>query len=224
MAHTTRPSMPLIQRGAKSLMLQCNILTGFSICAGILGCHFVDCKIWILTCSARIWSRNHEEIIKLVVKNCSAGGGTRKPIFPTPPLPAVPGGGVNSTSMAQNDTHVALIILTTQMGGGIIGGKNLFRAKFCVPLPSAPTSVLTQNKGPDAEPHFANPHPPPSAGIHVTPPPPPAEQFSGRPTSCCSSPTSRYGLWDMGYAASLTQLCFAGPFMGCLADIQRGLG
>ena len=29
--------------------------------------------------------------------------------------------------MAQNDTHVALIILTTQMWGGkIIGGKNFF--------------------------------------------------------------------------------------------------
>ena len=28
------------------------------------------------------------------------------------------GGGVNPTSVAQNDTHVALIILTTQMWGG----------------------------------------------------------------------------------------------------------
>ena len=64
------------------------------------------------------------------------GGVTRKPIFPTPPPPSlaavtggggfragVPnlpcwGGGVNPTSMAQNDTHVALIILTTQMWGG----------------------------------------------------------------------------------------------------------
>ena len=43
--------------------------------------------------------------------------------------------------MAQNDTHVALIILTTQMWGEgeIIGGKNFFG--------------------------------PPSAGVHVTPPP-----------------------------------------------------
>ena len=71
------------------------------------------------------------------------GGVTRKPIFPTPPPPSLAavtggggsgrgrptcragGGGVNPTSMAQNDTHVALIILTTQMWGGeIIGGKN----------------------------------------------------------------------------------------------------
>ena len=62
------------------------------------------------------------------------GGVTRKPIPPPPPsLAAVTGGGssgrgcptcraggggVNPTSMAQNDTHVALIILTTQMWGG----------------------------------------------------------------------------------------------------------
>ena len=33
--------------------------------------------------------------------------------------------------MAQNDTHVALIILLTEMwGGGIIGGKNFFGPKF----------------------------------------------------------------------------------------------
>ena len=70
---------------------------------------------------------------------------TRKPIFPTPPpsllgrrdgrggvqgggaRPAVPGGGgVNSTSMAQNDTHVALIILTTQMWGGKLLVENTF--------------------------------------------------------------------------------------------------
>ena len=74
--------------------------------------------------------------------------------------------------MAQNDTHVALIILTTQMWGGNYWWKKLFRAKFCVHVPSAPTSVLTQNKGPDTEPHFSNPPPPPSAGVHVTPPPP----------------------------------------------------
>ena len=135
-------------------------------------------------------------------ENCSAGGVTQRPIFPTPP-PLLGrrdgrggsgggggcragGGGVNPTSMAQNDTHVALIILTTQMwggGGGIIGGKNLFGPKFCVPAPSAPTSILTQNKGPDTEPHFSNPPPPPPFGGRPChpPPPPPAEQFSGRP-------------------------------------------
>ena len=130
-------------------------------------------------------------------ENCSAGGGggTRKPIFPPPSSlaamaggggqgggaqPAVPGRGgrgVNPTSMAQNDTHVALIILTTQMWGG---GRNYwwnFRAKICVPAPSAPTSVLTQNKGPDTEPLFSNPPPPPlSFGRRPCPPPPPPAQ------------------------------------------------
>ena len=92
------------------------------------------------------------------------GGGTR---------PAVAGGGgVNPTSMAQNDTHVALLILTTQMwgGGGGYWRENFFGPNFCVLVPLAPTSVLTQNKGPDTEPHFSNP-PPPSAGVHVIPPP-----------------------------------------------------
>ena len=131
-------------------------------------------------------------------ENCSAGGGGggRRPNFPNPPppslaavmgggvqggraRPAVPGGGgVNPTSMAQNDTHVALIILTTQMwGGGNYWWKKLFRAKICVPAPLAPTSVLTQNKGPDREPHFSNPPPSfggrPSPGVHAPPPPPP---------------------------------------------------
>ena len=125
---------------------------------------------------------------------CGGGGGvTGKPIFPNPPpllgrcdgrggsgqgcptCRAGGGGGVNPTSMAQNDTHVALITLTTQMGGGgDYWWKKKFRAKFCVPAPSAPTSVLTQNKGHDTEPHFSNP-PPPSAGVHVPPPPPPPQ-------------------------------------------------
>ena len=90
------------------------------------------------------------------------------------------GGGVNPTSMAQNDTHVALIVLTTQMwggGGGNYWWKKLLQAKIGVPAPLAPTAVLTQNKGPDTEPHFSNPPPPPSAGVHVPPPPPPQSNF-----------------------------------------------
>ena len=123
------------------------------------------------------------------------GGGDTEAHFPNPPpppslaavtggggvqgggaRPAVPGGGgVNPTSMAQNDTHVALIILTTQMlggGDGIIGGKNFFGPNFCVPVPLAPTSVLTQNKGPDTEPHFSNPPPPLLRRASMSPPPP----------------------------------------------------
>ena len=68
---------------------------------------------------------------------CGGGGGDTEAHFPEPPpcrhsgrdgrggfragvpdLPCRGGGGVNLTSMAQNDTHVALIILTTQMWGG----------------------------------------------------------------------------------------------------------
>ena len=125
---------------------------------------------------------------------------TRRPIFPTPRPPSLAavtggsgrgcptyrarGGGGDPTYMAQNDTHVALIILTTQMwggGGGNYWWKKLFRAKICVPAPSAPTSVLTQNKGPDTEPHFSNPPPPLLRRASMSPPPPPpAEQFSGR--------------------------------------------
>ena len=74
--------------------------------------------------------------------------------------------------MAQNDTHVVLIILTTQMwGGGNYWWKKLFRAKFCVPVPLAPTSVLTQKKGPDTEPHFSNPPPPFLRRASMSPPP-----------------------------------------------------
>ena len=80
------------------------------------------------------------------------------------------GGGVDPKSMAQNDTHVVLIILTTQMWGGKYWWKKLFRAKICVPAPSAPTSVLTQNKGPDTEPHFSNP--PLLRRGSMSPPPP----------------------------------------------------
>ena len=53
--------------------------------------------------------------------------------------------------MAQNDTNVALIFLNTQMRGRKLQVENIFRVKFCDVVPLAPTSVLTQNKGPDTE-------------------------------------------------------------------------
>ena len=117
-------------------------------------------------------------------ENCSAGGGGGRHGSPfSQPPPSLLGrrdgrggfraGGV-PTSMAQNDTHVALIILTTQMwggGGGNYWWKKLFQAKFCVPVPLAPTFfVLTQNKGPDTEPHFSNP-PPLLRRASMSPPP-----------------------------------------------------
>ena len=96
------------------------------------------------------------------------GGGAGGP-FPNPPpsLNAVPGGrvqhggcptccarggggGSTPTYMAQNDPHVVLIIDYTYVGE-ILGEKNLFRAKISVAAASAPTSIVTQNKGPGTE-------------------------------------------------------------------------
>ena len=64
--------------------------------------------------------------------------------------------------MAQRDTHVALIILTTLMSREILRWKKLVRAKICVAAPSVPTSTVTQNKGLGTEAHFSNA---PSAGV-----------------------------------------------------------
>ena len=91
---------------------------------------------------------------------CGGGGGGRwhgSP-FAHPPLAAVPRGGVRGggvlpavsgrggggVHMAQNDPHVALIILTTHMWGEIFLAEKLFRAEICVPAPLAPTSVFTE--------------------------------------------------------------------------------
>ena len=95
------------------------------------------------------------------------------------------GGGVNPTSMAQNDTHVALIILTTQMWGGKLLVEKTFSGQNFVFLRlRRQHPFLHKTKGPTRNPISPTPPPPPSAGVHVTlPPPPPAEQFSGRPTS-----------------------------------------
>ena len=78
------------------------------------------------------------------------GGVARKPIFPNPlpaslaavtgggvqgggARPAVPGGGGSTQHMAQNDTHVALIILTAQMWGGgeLLVEKTFWGQIFC---------------------------------------------------------------------------------------------
>ena len=140
--------------------------------------------------SGFFWRRSGGKKIAL-----RGGGGDTEAHFPNPPpsllgrrdgrggfragggptCRAGGGGGVSPTSMAQNDTHVALIILTTQMWGGNYWWKKLFRAKFCVPVRLAPTSVLTQNEGPDTEPHFSNPPPPSFGGRPCHPPPPPPQ-------------------------------------------------
>ena len=121
------------------------------------------------------------------------GGGDTEAHFPTPPpllgrrdgsggapdLPCRGGGGVNPTSMAQNDTHVALIVLTTQMWGGrIIGGKNFFGPNFVFLCLWSQHPFLHKTKGPTQNP--ISPTPPPSFGGRPCHPHP-AEQFSGRP-------------------------------------------
>ena len=83
------------------------------------------------------------------------------------------GGGVNPTSLAQNDTHVALIILTTQMwgGGGLLVEKTFSGQNFVFLRLWRQHPFLHKTKGPTRNP--ISPTPPPSAGVHVTPPPPP---------------------------------------------------
>ena len=126
---------------------------------------------------------------------CGGGGWYGSPFAQRPPPPPwspcregglgwgwatyrAKGGGGTPTYMAQNDPHVALIILTTHMWGkNFLRKKNLW-AKICVPAPLVASFVLTQNKGPGTEAHFWNLPPPPSPGAHAIPPP--AKQFSGR--------------------------------------------
>ena len=85
--------------------------------------------------------------------------------------------------MAQNDTHVALIILTTQMwgvGGGIIGGKNFFRPNFVFLCLWRQHPFLHKTKGPTRNPISPTPPPPPllrRASMSPPPPPPPQSNF-----------------------------------------------
>ena len=81
--------------------------------------------------------------------------------------------------MAQNDTHVALIILTSQMwGGGMV--ENFFGPKFVFLRLRRQHPFLHKTKGPTRNP--ISPTPPLLRRASMSlPPPPPAEQFSGRP-------------------------------------------
>ena len=57
--------------------------------------------------------------------------------------------------MAQNDPHIAALTKVE-----FFSGKH---------FSSAPTSVVTQDKGPGMEAHSSNPLPPPSAGVGAPP-------------------------------------------------------
>ena len=125
------------------------------------------------------------------------GGVTRKPIFPTPPsllgrrdgrgvfragVPDLPcrGGGGNPTSMAQNDTHVALIILTTQMcvGEVLLVEKTFSGQILCACAFGANIRSYTKQRARHGTPFL---QPPPSllrrASMSPPPPPPPQSNF-----------------------------------------------
>ena len=75
--------------------------------------------------------------------------------------------------MAQNDTHVALIILTTQMWGGLLVEKTFSGQNLCSCAFGANIRSYTKQRARHGTP-FLHPPPPPLAGVHVTPPPPSA--------------------------------------------------
>ena len=80
--------------------------------------------------------------------------------------------------MAQNETHVALIILTTQMwrGGGLLVEKAFSSQNLCSWAFGANIRSYTKQRARHGSP-FLHPPPPPSAGVHVTPPPPSQSNF-----------------------------------------------
>ena len=91
--------------------------------------------------------------------------------------------------MAQNDTHVALIILTAQMwggGGGIIGGKNFFGPKFVFLRLRRQRPFLDKTKGPTQNP--ISPTPPPLLRRASMSPPPPCRAIFRSPRFGASLP------------------------------------
>ena len=88
------------------------------------------------------------------------------------------GGGFNPTSMAQNDTHVALIILTTQMwgeGGGLLVEKTFSGQNLC-----SCAFALHKTKGPTRNPFLQHP-PPLIRRVSMSPPPRPGRAIFRSP-------------------------------------------
>ena len=85
------------------------------------------------------------------------------------------GGGVNPTSMAQSDTHVALIILITQMcgGGGLLMEKTFSGQNLCSCAFGANIRSYTKQRARHGTPFR---QPPRLTGVHVSPPPPPTRR------------------------------------------------
>ena len=120
------------------------------------------------------------------------GGGGHEDPFPNPPpsLSAGPGGGVRRggcptcraggrggaaipKSTAQNDPHVALIILTTRMWGQNSWWKNFSGPKCVIRRLWRQLPLLHKAKGPPWKPISPTP-PPPSVGVRSPPPPAPS--------------------------------------------------
>ena len=119
---------------------------------------------------------------------CGGGGIAWKPICPPPPpwsscreggfgpgvpyLPCPGGGGSTPVCMAQNDTHVALIILTTHMwGGGGFGGRSSSVQNLCSGAFGGNIRPYTKQRARHGSPVL---DPPPSfSGRPCHPPPPP---------------------------------------------------
>ena len=106
------------------------------------------------------------------------------------PDPPCGGGGVNPTSRAQKDTHVALMILTSQRGGELLVEKPFSSRILCSYAFGANIRSYTK-KGARHRTPFLQPPPRSFGGCPCrAPPPPPAEEFSGR--RCKSRDTSRH--------------------------------
>ena len=99
-------------------------------------------------------------------------------------MPDLPcrGGGVNPTSMAQNDTHVALIILTTQMwgGGGLLVEKTFSGQILCSCAFGANIRFYTKQRARHGTP-FLQPPPPLLRRASMSPPPPPRRAIFSSP-------------------------------------------
>ena len=104
------------------------------------------------------------------------------------------GGGVNPTSMAQNDTHVALIILTTQIwGGGLLVEKTFSGQNFVLLRLRRPHPFLHKTKGPTRNP--ISPTPSPSFGRRPCHPHTPPSQRGPKPHTHIRRPPGYCRRW-----------------------------
>ena len=135
------------------------------------------------------------------------------------------GGGVNPTSMAENDTHVALIILTTQMWGG--GGKLLVEKTFsgqnlCFCAFGANIRSYTNQRARHGTP-FLQPPPPSCGGRPCHPPPPPPQSKFQVALGCLRARAVRSCTPPRALARRRSARCLRRP-LGAHPWIGRALG